>query len=129
MVSRGNGDRLEDIASAIAAIGSHPSTGPASDDLVLDAVAMRLGQLGEAVKGLSPRHDIVQRTINERLPGLDAAVARMSYRIASPDPATGSSVSTGRVCAGQALQAHHCFDIWSGALQPLVSSRRGRRLT
>lgn len=102
MVSRGNGDRLEDIASAIAAIGSHLSTGPASDDLVLDAVAMRLGQLGEAVKGLSP-------AITATEPDVDW---------------TGAAV-----CAGQALQAHHCFDIWSGALQPPISSRRGRRLT
>jgi len=98
-VTRGDYDRLDDIAN--------------SDDLVMDAVAMRLLELGEAVKGLSPeitatepdvdwtgaagmrdflahhyfasRPDIVQRTIDERLPGLGAAVTRMLARIADPD--------------------------------------------
>lgn len=116
-MSRGDEDRLDDIANAVAAIGSHLQRGPISDDLVMDAVAMRLLELGEAVKGLSPaitatepdadwtgaagmrdflahhyfatRPDIVQRTIDERLPGLDAAVARMLARIAGPDPAAG----------------------------------------
>ncbi len=116
-MSRGDEDRLSDIANAVAAIGSHLERGPISDDLVMDAVAMRLLELGEAVKGLSPevtatepdvdwigaagmrdflahhyfatRPDIVQRTIDGRLPGLNAAVARMRARITDPDSATG----------------------------------------
>lgn len=116
-MSRSDEDRLDDIANAIAAIRSHLQRGSLSDDLVMDAVAMRLLELGEAVKGLSPeltaaepdvdwtgaagmrdflahryfatRPDIVQRTIDERLPGLDAAVARMLARITEPDSATG----------------------------------------
>lgn len=53
-MSRSDADRLDDIAGAIAAISSHLKRGPISDDLAMDAVAMRPLELGEAVKGLSP---------------------------------------------------------------------------
>jgi len=52
-VSRHDGDRLEDITTAIAAIRSHVQRGPLSDELVSDAVRIRLLEIGEAVKALS----------------------------------------------------------------------------
>ena len=52
-MSRSDLDRLYDIAEAIAAIRSHVAQGPLSEAVVLDAVRMRLLEIGEAVKGLS----------------------------------------------------------------------------
>ena len=46
-------DRLADIAAAIAAIRSHVQRGGFDDDLVLEAVRVRLIEIGEAVKSLS----------------------------------------------------------------------------
>lgn len=117
-MSRTDDDRLDDIANAIAAIRAHLEHGPISVEIVMDAVAMRLLEIGEAVKGLSPavtaaepdvdwtgaagmrdflahryfatRPDLVQRTLDERLPGLDAAVSRLQTALTGdPDSATG----------------------------------------
>lgn len=44
--------RLDDIAAAIEAIRSHVQRGSLSDGLVLDAVRIRLLEIGEAVKAL-----------------------------------------------------------------------------
>lgn len=44
--------RLADIQAAIDAIGSHLQRGDLSDDLVFDAVRIRLLEIGEAVKAL-----------------------------------------------------------------------------
>jgi uncharacterized protein with HEPN domain len=53
-VSRPDADRLDDIASAITSIHSHLRHGPNTVEIVMDAVAMRLLEIGEAVKGISP---------------------------------------------------------------------------
>jgi uncharacterized protein with HEPN domain len=45
---------LDDIASAITAIHSHLLHGSLAVPVVLDAVAMRLLEIGEAVNGISP---------------------------------------------------------------------------
>jgi hypothetical protein len=47
-------DILDDIATAITSIHSHLRHGPISVEIVMDAVAMRLLEIGEAVKGISP---------------------------------------------------------------------------
>ena len=52
-MSRFDGDRLEDITAAIHAIRSHMLRGDLDDALVLDAVRVRLIEIGEAVKALS----------------------------------------------------------------------------
>jgi len=52
-VSRPDDELLADIADAIAAINSHLQYGPISLGIVMDAVAMRLLEIGEAVKSLS----------------------------------------------------------------------------
>ncbi len=52
-MSRFDGDRLEDITAAIEAIRSHLLRGDLDDILVLDAVRVRLIEIGEAVKALS----------------------------------------------------------------------------
>ena len=44
--------RLADIQAAIAAVRSHLLRGDLSDDLVFDAVRIRLLEIGEAVKAL-----------------------------------------------------------------------------
>jgi uncharacterized protein with HEPN domain len=53
-VSRFDGDRIGDITAAIGAIRSHMLRGDLDDDLVLDAVRVRLIEIGEAAKALSP---------------------------------------------------------------------------
>jgi uncharacterized protein with HEPN domain len=53
-VSRSDADILDDIASAITSIRSPLQHGPITVEIVLDAVAMRLLEIGEAVKGISP---------------------------------------------------------------------------
>ena len=113
-MSRPDTARLEDIAQAIISIRSHLEHGPVSVDIVMDAVAMRLPETGEAAKGLSPevtaaepdvdwrgiagmrdflahhyfatRPDVIQMTIDKRLPLLADAVKRMQARLDSGDP-------------------------------------------
>lgn len=53
-MNRSDADRLDDIAAAIASISSHLLHGPISVESVMDAVAMRLLEIGEAVKAISP---------------------------------------------------------------------------
>lgn len=97
--------RLADISAAIAAIRSHVERGGLSDGLVFDAVRIRLVEIGEAVKALTPTvlerepsipwteiarmrdhlahryfdtsHAIVQATVDKDLDELDAAVSRL----------------------------------------------------
>lgn len=47
-------DRLRDIAGAIEVIKGHLTRGGLDDGLVYDAVRVRLIEIGEAVKGISP---------------------------------------------------------------------------
>jgi uncharacterized protein with HEPN domain len=51
-VSRSDADVLDDISIAITSIHAHLQHGPISVDIVRDAVAMRLLEIGEAVKAL-----------------------------------------------------------------------------
>jgi uncharacterized protein with HEPN domain len=104
-VNRSDADRLDDIASAITSIRSHLQHGPISVEIVIDAVAMRLLEIGEAVKAVSPQltatepdipwsdiagmrdflahhyfatnPEIIQLTIDKRLAPLADAVERL----------------------------------------------------
>ncbi len=51
-MKRSDADALDDIAHAIDAIRAHLQHGPLSIEIVLDAVAMRLLEIGETVNGL-----------------------------------------------------------------------------
>lgn len=53
-MSRQDNDRLTDIVEAGGAIRDHLSRGDLHDGLVYDAVRVRLIEIGEAVKGISP---------------------------------------------------------------------------
>lgn len=53
-MSRSDRDRLLDVLEAGAAIAEHLRRGPLSDGLVFDAVRVRLIEIGEAVKDVSP---------------------------------------------------------------------------
>lgn len=53
-MKRYDDQRLDDIGTAIIAIRSHLGRGNLSDGLVFDAVRIRLLEIGEAVKALSP---------------------------------------------------------------------------
>ena len=53
-MSRRDGERLQDILEAIDAIRSHLARGGLSDGLVFDAVRIRLIEIGEAIKAISP---------------------------------------------------------------------------
>jgi uncharacterized protein with HEPN domain len=96
---------LADIIEAIAAIRSHLQRGTLSDGLVFDGVRLRLIEIGEAVKRVSPdvlaaepdipwediagmrdrlthryfdtSHAIVQATVDRDLPILEAGVERV----------------------------------------------------
>lgn len=52
-MSRADDELLDDIDSAIRSIYAHLQHGPISVEIVMDAVAMRLLEIGEAVKALS----------------------------------------------------------------------------
>ncbi len=111
-MSRSDSARLDDIANAITSIRAHLEHGPISVEIVMDAVAMRLLEIGEAVKGLSPqltaaepdvdwrgvagmrdflahhyfatRPEIIQLTLDKRLPLLEAAIDRLRELPATP---------------------------------------------
>lgn len=53
-MSRHDAERLADIKSAIDAIQSHLTHGDLYNGLVYDAVRVRLIEIGEAVKAISP---------------------------------------------------------------------------
>ncbi len=53
-MSRRDDQRLEDILTAVAAIGEHLGRGELDDGLVFDAVRVRLIEIGEAVRAISP---------------------------------------------------------------------------
>lgn len=53
-MSRLDRARLDDIADAIGAIHQHLERGDLHDGLVYDAVRVRLIEIGEAVKAISP---------------------------------------------------------------------------
>ncbi|MBC7373458.1 MAG: DUF86 domain-containing protein [Frankiales bacterium] len=53
-MSRRDGERLQDILDAVDAIRSHVARGELSDGLVFDAVRVRLIEIGEAIKAISP---------------------------------------------------------------------------
>lgn len=108
-MSRFDGDRLEDITAAIEAIRSHLLRGDLDDTLVLDAVRVRLIEIGEAVKALSTdltatepqipwrqiarmrdhlahryfatEVEVIQSTVASDLSELEASVQRMSQRL------------------------------------------------
>jgi uncharacterized protein with HEPN domain len=112
-VSRHDDDRLVDILDAINAIRSHLERGGLSDGLVFDAVRLRLIEIGEAIKALEPEllatepgvswadaaglrdwlthhyfdtsHAIIEATVTEDLPQVEAAVRRLRLR-AENDP-------------------------------------------
>lgn len=104
-MSRRDLQRLDDIEAAVAAIHQHTERGDLADGLVFDAVRVRLIEIGEAVKGISPgllaseptipwadiagmrdhlahryfdtTHAVVQATIEHDLPPLAEAVRRL----------------------------------------------------
>jgi uncharacterized protein with HEPN domain len=104
-VSRRDDQRLEDVLAAITAIEEHLGRGALDDGLVFDAVRVRLIEIGEAVRVISPEllerepnipwvdiagmrnhlahryfdtaHAIVQATLDHDLPPLSFAVRRL----------------------------------------------------
>jgi uncharacterized protein with HEPN domain len=106
---RDDGQRLDDVLAAAAAIRSHMQRGTLADGLVFDAVRVRLIEIGEAVKDIDPDllanessvpwqdvagmrdhlahryfdtdHAIVAATVEHDLPPLVAAVQRLREAI------------------------------------------------
>ncbi len=109
-MKRYDDQRLDDVETAITAIQSHLARGDLSDGLVFDAVRIRLPEIGEAIKAISPallaterdipwkniaamrdqlahryidtEHAIVNATVTDDLDPLLAAVQRLQARIA-----------------------------------------------
>lgn len=75
-MSRSDRDRPFDLLEAGAAIAEHPRRGPLSDGLVFDAVWVRLTEIGEVVKHVSPEL-LAQRPLNPR-----RQVAAMRHQLA-----------------------------------------------
>ena len=71
-MSRRDGQRLEDILAAVAAIGQHLDRGGLDDGLVFDAVRVRLIEIGEAVRAISP--ELLER--EPEIPWVDVAGMR-----------------------------------------------------
>ncbi len=112
-MSRRDAERLDDVVAAEAAIRAHLARGGLDDPLVLDAVRMRVVEIGEAVKGISPEllateptviwsdvagardwiahhyfdtdPDILKDTIDHDLPPLMEAVHRLQQRAAGAE--------------------------------------------
>ncbi len=53
-MSRRDPERLQDILDAIEAIQDHAARGNLSDGLIFDAIRVRLIEIGEAIKAISP---------------------------------------------------------------------------
>ena len=111
-------ERLDDIDAAILAIAGYLKRGDLGDGLIFDAVRVRLIEIGEAVKGISPElledeaeipwqdvagmrdrlahpyfdtsHAIVQATVDRDLPILKAGVDRLRQRAAESSTAEDS---------------------------------------
>ncbi|MCC5953144.1 MAG: DUF86 domain-containing protein [Acidimicrobiia bacterium] len=108
-MSRRDDERLANVIASAEAIASHLERGGLDDDLVFDAVRVRLIEIGEAVKDIDPEvladepetpwrdvagmrdhlahryfdtaHSIVQATIDHDLPPLLAAARRLLHRM------------------------------------------------
>lgn len=104
-MTRGDRSRLEDVLSSAAAIAHHLERGSLDDGLIFDAVRIRLLEIGEAVKAMSPEllasepsipwrrvtglrdvlahryfdtaHGVIDETVHHELPALVAAVRRL----------------------------------------------------
>lgn len=75
-MSRLDRARLDDIADAIGAIHQHLERGDLHDGLIYDAVRVRLIEIGEAVKAISPE-------LLEQAPEIPwSAIARMRDHLA-----------------------------------------------
>lgn len=109
-MTRRDRQRLDDILAAIDAIRGHLERGDLEDDLVFDAVRVRLIEIGEAVKALpgelltserglpwaqiagmrdrlahryfDTSHEIVRATVSQDLPELEASVRRLAELVA-----------------------------------------------
>lgn len=110
---RDDGQRLDDVLGAAAAIDSHLQRGALADGLVFDAVRVRLIEIGEAIKDIDPDllahepgvpwrdiagmrdhlahryfdtgHAIVAATVERDLPPLVAAVQRLREVLQRPE--------------------------------------------
>jgi uncharacterized protein with HEPN domain len=108
-MTRRDEERLDDIDAAIAAIESHLRRGDISDGLIFDAVRVRLIEIGEAVKQVTPElletepnipwqsvagmrdrlahhyfdtsHAILQSTVDGDIPLLKNSVAKLRKRV------------------------------------------------
>ena len=111
---RDDGQRLADVLAAAEAITAHLQRGGLTDGLVFDAVRVRLMEVGEAVKAITPAllaaepavpwqdiagmrdhlahryfdtdHAIVAATVERDLPPLVAAVRRLSASFEDDQP-------------------------------------------
>lgn len=103
LVSRADDELLDDIAAAITSIRSHLQHGPITLEIVMDAVAMRLLQIGEAVKALSADITITEPEIKWRdIAGMRDFLAR-NYFATNQDCRSrdrqGSPAARGGRCA------------------------------
>ena len=110
--------RLRDIDDSLRIVADHLTRGPLDDPLVFDAVRIRLIEIGEAVKGLSPEitgsrpaipwrqiartrdhlvhryfetsAEIVRGVVTDGLPPLRVAISELLVQYTSSLPDAGS---------------------------------------
>lgn len=81
--------RLRDIAEAITAIRKHMVRGTLDDELIFDACRMRVVEIGEAVKALSP--DLTAKELS--VPW--SSIARMRDRLVHHYKGTDTEIVAG----------------------------------
>lgn len=86
-MTRRQSARLHDIVDAIDAIRAHLARGDLHDGLVYDAVRVRLIEIGEAVKAISP--DVLAGAPG--MPGRRSLACATSWHTATSTPITPSS--------------------------------------
>lgn len=86
-MTRGDRQRLDDVEAACLAIHAHLERGGLDDGLVFDAVRIRLVEIGEAVKLISPERLAAEADI----PGVRYPACAITSRTATSTRSTASS--------------------------------------
>jgi uncharacterized protein with HEPN domain len=123
-VSYRDRQRLDDIQAAIDAIRSHLQRGDLSDGLVVDAVRIRLLEIGEAVKALPDDLLATQPSIPWRqITLMRDHLAHRYFDTASDFPASGKTASV----RTRGIAVAHLPRI--GVIHPVINSVSERNIS
>lgn len=104
-MSRRDDQRLGDILAAVVAISDHLGRGVLDDGLVFDAVRVRLIEIGEAVRMISP--EVLELELD--IPWVDVAGCATIWPTATSTPPTPScGRPSSRICHHSSSQSNAC---------------------